>query len=82
MSPARLARLFALLRGQLDVLAPPFGSTVLDFGCGLGELLDGLAGAGWTTYGMDPATKVAFRRHGEVVDIPDTALSHLATRGR
>ena len=56
--------------GRLDVLAPPPGSTVLDFGCGRGEVLDGLAGAGWTTYGVDPATKVAFRRHREVVDIP------------
>ena len=76
-SPARLARLFAPLRGRLDVLAPPPGSTVLDFGCGRGEVLDGLAGAGWTTYGVDPATKVAFRRHREVVDIPDTPTFHL-----
>ena len=71
-TPAQLARLFAPIRSQLDVLAPPLGSTVLDFGCGRGEVLDGLAGAGWTTYGVDPATKVAFRRHREIVEIPDT----------
>jgi 2-polyprenyl-3-methyl-5-hydroxy-6-metoxy-1,4-benzoquinol methylase len=68
----RLERMCAPIRGRFDVLAPAAGSAVLDFGCGLGGLLDTLAGAGWMTYGVDPATKVAFRRHREVVDIPDT----------
>ena len=72
VNTGRLERIFAPIRDQLDVLAPPAGSTVLDFGCGLGGLLDTLASMGWTTYGIDPATKVAFRRHREVVDLPST----------
>ena len=77
MSPARLAQMFAPLRARLDVLAPVPGSTVLDFGCGRGSVLNALAKAGWTTYGIDPSTKVAFRRHREVVDLPDTSTFHL-----
>lgn len=72
VTPGRLERMFAPVRDRFDVLAPAAGSAVLDFGCGLGGLLDTLAVAGWTTYGVDPATKVAFRRHREVVEIPDT----------
>ncbi len=72
VTPGRLERMFAPVRGRFDVLAPAAGSAVLDFGCGLGGLLDTLAGAGWMTYEVDPATKVAFRRHREVVDMPDT----------
>ena len=72
-----LAPMFAPLRTHLDVFAPAPGSTVLDFGCGRGGVLDVLAEAGWTTYGLEPATKVAFRRHREVVDIPDTPTFHL-----
>jgi len=47
VNPGRLERMFAPVRGRLDVLAPAIGSAVLDFGCGLGGLLDTLAGAGW-----------------------------------
>ena len=77
VSAARLTHMFAPIRDQLDVFAPAPDRAVLDFGCGRGGLLDVLARAGWTTYGVDPSTKVAFRRHREVVDIPDTPTFHL-----
>ena len=77
VSAARLAQLLAPLRGRLDVFASAPDRAVLDFGCGSGGVLDVLAEAGWTTYGVEPSTKVAFRRHREVVAIPDTPTFHL-----
>jgi 2-polyprenyl-3-methyl-5-hydroxy-6-metoxy-1,4-benzoquinol methylase len=70
VSRDRLARLCAPIRERLDVLRPPAGATVLDFGCGLGGMLDTLRAAGWTTYGIDPGTKGAFDRHRELPAIP------------
>ncbi len=68
---ARLARFFAPLVPDFDPMHPPPGATVLDFGCGLGGMLDTLQDLGWITYGVDPATKVAFRRHRELSAVPD-----------
>lgn len=68
----RLERLFAPIAGELNVVQPPPGAAVFDFGCGRGEWLDALAAAGWATYGLEPATKVAFRSHRELVTVPAT----------
>ncbi len=78
VSPARLARVLEPIAQELPVLQPPAGASVLDFGCGLGGLLDTLAACGWVTYGIDPATKVAFRRHREVIELPTTPTFDLA----
>lgn len=43
---------------------------VLDFGCGRGELLDRLAAAGWTTFGIDPATAHRVTRHRMLEAMP------------
>jgi SAM-dependent methyltransferase len=72
MARGRLQRLFAPIAGELDVMRPPPGAAVLDFGCGEGALLDTLAARGWATHGVDPSTKVAFQRHREVVRLPET----------
>jgi len=68
----RLQRLFADISNEMDVLRPPPGAAAFDFGCGPGQWLDALAAAGWTTFGLEPATKVAFQRHREVVSVPET----------
>ncbi len=69
--PSRyFVHLFDPLLPQFDISHPRPGSAVLDFGCGSGELLDVLEGFGWTTYGIEPAEKIAFRRHRELEAIP------------
>lgn len=68
----RLQRLFAPISDELDVLNPPPGGAAFDFGCGPGQWLDALAAAGWATYGLEPATKVAFQRHREIASVPIT----------
>jgi SAM-dependent methyltransferase len=68
----RLQRLFAEISSELDVVSPPPGAAVFDFGCGPGQWLDALAAVGWTTYGLEPATKVAFQRHREIASVPET----------
>jgi SAM-dependent methyltransferase len=70
--------LFVPLRDRFDVTAPPPGSAALDFGCGSGELLNVLQDLGWTTYGIEPAEKSAFRRHQELKSIPGTQMFDLA----
>lgn len=67
----RLAWLFEPLASGFDVLKPRPGAAVLDFGCGLGGMLDALDDAGWMTYGVEPATEVAFRRHRRLMNTPD-----------
>lgn len=78
VSRGRIERLFEPVADTLNVLNPPPDSTVLDFGCGLGGMLDGLAALGWHTYGIEPAVKVAFGRHRELVEIPSTGNFDLA----
>ena len=73
VSARRLAWLFEPRAHELDVLRPASGSTVLDFGCGLGGMLDALEDVGWQTFGIEPATDVAFRRHQQLTAIPDDA---------
>jgi SAM-dependent methyltransferase len=78
VSAGRLDALFAPIRGELRVLQPPADASVLDFGCGLGGMLDAFAAAGWRTYGIDPATKLAFSRHRELTVPPAEAVFDLA----
>jgi SAM-dependent methyltransferase len=72
VSHRRLQAIFAPVSRDLDVLHPPAGASVLDFGCGLGGMLDALASVGWATYGIDPAMSNAFARHKELTSIPET----------
>ena len=65
-------RLFAPIRGELDVTRPPAGAKVLDFGCGTGKFLDVLGACGWDTYGIEPALDEAFARHRRLHEIPST----------
>lgn len=81
VSRARLERLFEPVASTMNVLEPRAGAAVLDFGCGLGGMLDGFAALGWQTYGIEPAMKSAFTRHRELVEIPasgafDVAVLH------
>ena len=68
---ARMARLFGAMANDLNVLSPPTDAAVLDIGCGSGALLNGLQRLGWKTYGIEPAIKIAFRRHVELTEVPD-----------
>lgn len=45
-------------------------ASVLDVGCGAGRWLNTFADRGWSTFGIEPATKVAFQRHKELHSIP------------
>ena len=74
-------RMFDGIRAEFDVTHPPLGSRVLDFGCGRGKFLDVLKRCGWLTYGIEPATDVAFTRHQPLGSIPqepsfDLVIAH------
>ena len=73
----KLTLLFASVAPYLDVLHPPAGSRVLDYGCGPGRVLDRLKPAGWETFGIEPALKSAFTRHTELVTPPPAPTFHL-----
>ena len=62
--------LFDLLASHVPVHAPPPGTSVLDFGCGDGKLLDGLQDRGWQTCGIEPSMDVAFFRHHRLMSPP------------
>jgi 2-polyprenyl-3-methyl-5-hydroxy-6-metoxy-1,4-benzoquinol methylase len=51
------------LRNEPRALYRSGARTVLDYGCGHGKLLDKLQAKGWTTYGVDPNTRVLERHH-------------------
>jgi SAM-dependent methyltransferase len=81
VTASRLVRLFAPVAAEFDVLKPRPGARVLDFGCGLGGMLDTLQDNGWRTYGIEPAMRVAFARHHELKAVPgepgfDLAILH------
>lgn len=59
------------LIARIDALVPDTARRVLDFGCGTGRWLNAFADAGWQTWGIEPATDVAFARHARVDAIPD-----------
>lgn len=65
------SRAFEPIRNELRVTAPPPGARVLDFGCGMGKLLDALQVCGWETWGIEPALNDAFRRHRRLDAVPD-----------
>jgi len=67
----RWPRMFDPIRSEIDVTRPPPGASVLDFGCGRGKFLDVLEACGWQTFGIEPATDVAFRRHRRLHAIPN-----------
>jgi SAM-dependent methyltransferase len=52
-------------------MSPPPGAKVLDFGCGMGKLLDALQARGWETWGIEPALEQPFRRHRRLDVVPD-----------
>ena len=62
------------LLGKLDQYFPASqpvpGSSVLDFGCGAGAWLNEFQDRGWVTYGIEPSTDLAFRRHERLFSIP------------
>lgn len=66
-----LSQRFATVAPHLDVVRPPAGARVLDYGCDSGKILDQLQDVGWSTFGFEPGLKVAFARHQEVVELPD-----------
>jgi SAM-dependent methyltransferase len=59
------------LNVHVPVYAPPRGARVLDFGCGPGKFLDRLQDAGWDTYGIEPSTDEAFKRHRRLERPPE-----------
>ena len=69
----RVEWLFAPVARLTDVLRPSPGMSALDFGCGLGGMLDALADLGWQTSGIEPATDAAFRRHQRLTMVPADA---------
>jgi SAM-dependent methyltransferase len=48
----------------------PDGATVLDIGCGVGYILDAFAHRGYRTFGIEPATDVAFDVHQRLAAVP------------
>ena len=81
LPPLDLSQRFATVAPHLDVVLPPAGARVLDYGCGSGKMLDQLQAVGWSTFGFEPGLKVAFARHQEVVELPgaptfDLVIAH------
>lgn len=76
---AKLRLLFEPVAEHLDILHPPPGGRVLDYGCGPGRLLNRLQTIGWKTYGIEPALATAFPRHVELQAPPDEPTFHLVT---
>jgi len=70
-------RIFDPIRGELDVVNPPAGARVLDFGCGRGKFLDVLQRRGWETFGIEPAMDTAFASHQRLAAIPAEPLFDL-----
>lgn len=78
IAPSKLSLIFGGLRDELDVLTPPRGAKVLDFGCGDGGFLNSLQDLGWDTFGIEPSTAVAFARHQELTQLPEDPTFDLA----
>ena len=70
ISRSKLRLLFGPIQDELDVLVPPAGARVLDFGCGDGGVLNSLQDLGWATHGVEPSSQTAFTRHTELRQLP------------
>ncbi len=67
--PRRPDRLLSALERYAPQLSSPAGR-VLDFGCGDGKFLNRMKARGWTTYGIEPSTDAAFRKHQRLTEVP------------
>ena len=68
---------FEVIGEDLRVDAPPPGSRVFDYGCGLGQDLDVLQDCGWETWGLETAIDEAFSRHTRLHAVPDEPMFDL-----
>jgi SAM-dependent methyltransferase len=66
--PRRPDLLMSALEPHVPQLASP--GKVLDFGCGDGKFLNRLKARGWETYGIEPSSDAAFRKHRRLTDVP------------
>jgi SAM-dependent methyltransferase len=66
--PRRPDRLLAALERYVPQIATP--GRVLDLGCGDGKFLNRLKARGWQTYGIEPSSDAAFRKHHRLADVP------------
>ena len=66
--PRRPDRLMSALEPHAPRLASP--GKVLDFGCGDGKFLNRMKARGWDTYGIEPSTDAAFRKHHRLLEVP------------
>lgn len=66
--PRRPDLLMSALEPHVPQLASP--GRVLDFGCGDGKFLNRLKARGWETYGIEPSSDAAFRKHRRLTDVP------------
>ena len=80
VSPQMQAIIATAHRGTLKTLdrhfaasAPPPGARMLDYGCGNGAWLDTFQDHGWETFGIEPSSDAAFRRHRRLETIPTDA---------
>ena len=62
--------MFAALDQFFAASAPKAGARVFDFGCGPGTWLNSFQDHGWDTYGLEPASDVAFAGHKQLRSIP------------
>ena len=67
--PRRPDRLLSALERYVPQVATSPGR-VLDFGCGDGKFLNRLKARGWKTYGIEPSSDAAFRKHQRLTDVP------------
>ena len=66
--PRRPDQLMSALEPHAPRLASP--GKVLDFGCGDGKFLNRMKARGWDTYGIEPSTDAAFRKHHRLLEVP------------
>jgi SAM-dependent methyltransferase len=79
--PRRPDRLMSAIDPHAPRLASP--GKVLDFGCGDGKFLNRMKARGWETYGIEPSSDAAFRKHHRLLEVPQdgsfdfVVLSHV-----
>jgi SAM-dependent methyltransferase len=70
--PRRPDQLLAAFERHVPQLASTPGR-VLDFGCGDGKFLNRMKARGWETFGIEPSTDAAFRKHQRLTEVPQDA---------